>query len=52
MGQKVHPNGMRLGVIRDWNAKWFANNRDYGKLLDGRSMTTLLTAAFLSLFFR
>ncbi len=33
MGQKVHPNGMRLGVIRDWNAKWFANNRDYGKLL-------------------
>ncbi|RTZ60054.1 MAG: 30S ribosomal protein S3 [Gammaproteobacteria bacterium] len=33
MGQKVHPNGMRLGVIRDWNAKWFANNQDYGKLL-------------------
>ncbi len=33
MGQKVHPNGMRLGVIRDWNAKWFANSRDYGKLL-------------------
>ena len=33
MGQKVHPNGMRLGVIRDWNAKWFANSRDYGRLL-------------------
>ena len=29
MGQKVQPNGLRLGIIRDWNAKWFANNRDY-----------------------
>lgn len=29
MGQKVQPNGMRLGIIRDWNAKWFANNREY-----------------------
>ena len=24
MGQKVHPNGFRLGVIRDWQSKWFA----------------------------
>ncbi|MBO0477222.1 30S ribosomal protein S3 [Vagococcus sp. DIV0080] len=24
MGQKVHPIGMRVGVIRDWNAKWYA----------------------------
>ena len=29
MGQKVQPNGIRLGVIRDWNAKWYANKRDY-----------------------
>jgi len=29
MGQKVQPNGIRLGVIRDWNAKWYAGKRDY-----------------------
>ena len=23
MGQKTHPNGLRLGVIRSWNSKWF-----------------------------
>ncbi len=29
MGQKVQPNGIRLGIIRDWNAKWYATKRDY-----------------------
>ncbi len=29
MGQKVQPNGIRLGVIRDWRAKWYASRRDY-----------------------
>ncbi|EAC9685389.1 30S ribosomal protein S3, partial [Listeria monocytogenes] len=24
MGQKVHPIGMRVGIIRDWDAKWYA----------------------------
>lgn len=33
MGQKVHPNGFRLGVIRDWNAKWYAKGRDYARKL-------------------
>jgi small subunit ribosomal protein S3 len=33
MGQKVHPNGFRLGVIRDWNSKWYANGRDYARKL-------------------
>ncbi|MFC7365909.1 MULTISPECIES: 30S ribosomal protein S3 [Bhargavaea] len=32
MGQKVHPNGMRLGVIRDWESKWYAE-KDYATLL-------------------
>ena len=27
MGQKVHPIGMRVGVIRDWDAKWFADKK-------------------------
>ena len=33
MGQKVHPNGFRLGVIRTWDAKWFATGSDYAKAL-------------------
>ncbi len=33
MGQKVHPNGFRLGIIRDWDSKWFATGRDYSKQL-------------------
>ena len=33
MGHKVHPNAFRLGVIRGWEANWFASTRDYTKLL-------------------
>ncbi|MCY0876111.1 MAG: 30S ribosomal protein S3 [Firmicutes bacterium] len=33
MGQKVHPIGFRIGVIRDWESKWFANKKDYRGLL-------------------
>ncbi len=33
MGQKVHPIGMRLGYIRDWNSRWYANSKDYPVLL-------------------
>lgn len=29
MGQKVHPNGMRLGVIKNWNSIWFANTKEF-----------------------
>jgi len=29
MGQKVHPIGIRLGISKDWNAKWFAEKRDF-----------------------
>ncbi len=32
MGQKVHPIGFRLGVIRDWESKWFAE-KDYQRFL-------------------
>ena len=32
MGQKVHPKGFRLGVIEQWDSKWFAR-RDYAPLL-------------------
>ena len=33
MGQKVSPIGMRVGVIRDWQSRWYANDKDYGTLL-------------------
>jgi small subunit ribosomal protein S3 len=33
MGQKVNPVGLRIGIIRDWEAKWFANKKDYQDLL-------------------
>ena len=33
MGQKTNPIGLRVAVNRDWRSKWFAEKRDYGKLL-------------------
>ena len=33
MGRKVHPYGFRLGVIRDWKARWYAEGDDYAHLL-------------------
>ncbi len=33
MGQKVHPIGMRIGIIRDWDSKWFAGKKEYKNLL-------------------
>ena len=33
MGQKVHPIGMRLGYIKDWTSRWFAESKDYPELL-------------------
>ncbi|WP_035292530.1 30S ribosomal protein S3 [Clostridium sp. KNHs214] len=29
MGQKVNPHGLRVGVIKDWDAKWYANDKDF-----------------------
>ncbi|NLY11702.1 MAG: 30S ribosomal protein S3 [Firmicutes bacterium] len=33
MGQKVHPYGFRLGYIKDWNSKWYADKSNYSELL-------------------
>lgn len=33
MGRKVHPYGYRLGVIRDWKSRWFAEGKEYAELL-------------------
>lgn len=29
MGQKVHPHGFRVGVIKGWDAKWYADNKNF-----------------------
>ncbi|MDT8403798.1 30S ribosomal protein S3 [Sulfuriflexus sp.] len=33
MGQKVHPIGIRLGIVKDWTSKWYADSKDYAKYL-------------------
>ena len=33
MGQKVNPHGMRVGVIKDWDSRWFASNEKVGDLI-------------------
>lgn len=33
MGQKVNPHGLRVGVIKDWDSRWFANKAAFGDIL-------------------
>ncbi len=33
MGQKVNPNGMRVGINKEWNSKWFAEKKDFAKYI-------------------
>lgn len=33
MGQKVNPHGLRVGVIKDWDSRWFAKDEDFGDTL-------------------
>ncbi len=34
MGQKIHPTGFRLGIVTDWNSKWYADTKDYANFLN------------------
>ncbi len=43
MGQKVHPTGIRLGIVKDWTSKWYANSKDYPNYL----LTDLRVREFL-----
>ena len=43
MGQKVHPTGIRLGIVKDWTSKWYANSKDYPDMLN----TDLEVRAFI-----
>ncbi len=33
MGQKMHPHGLRVGVIKDWDSKWYADKKSYSDYL-------------------
>ena len=33
MGQKVNPHGLRIGIIKDWDTKWYANKKNFSELL-------------------
>jgi len=33
LGQKVHPVGLRLGIIKDWDGRWYAGRKEYAELL-------------------
>ena len=33
MGQKIHPHGLRVGVIKDWDSRWYVGDKDFGDTL-------------------
>ena len=33
MGQKVNPHGLRVGIIKDWDSKWYVDNKNFGDVL-------------------
>ena len=43
MGQKINPNGIRLGIVTDWTSKWYADSKNYPDLL----VTDLQVRGFL-----
>jgi len=43
MGQKVHPTGIRLGIVTDWTSTWYAGTKDYADFLN----TDLKVRAFI-----
>ncbi len=45
MGQKVNPHGLRVGVIKDWDSRWFTSKREFGDTLveDHKIRTVLKT---------
>ena len=43
MGQKVHPHGQRVGVIKNWDSRWFAGKKDFSdNLVEDHKIRTAL----------
>jgi small subunit ribosomal protein S3 len=49
MGQKVHPHGLRVGIIKDWDSKWFANDKDFANnLIEDHSIRKFIKKAIFA----
>ncbi len=42
MGQKVNPHGLRVGVIKDWDSKWYAEDSFADNLVEDYNIRTFL----------
>ncbi len=42
MGQKVNPHGLRVGVIKDWDSKWYAEGNFADNLVEDHEIRTFL----------
>ena len=48
MGQKVNPHGLRVGVIKDWDSRWYAREEKVGDLIVKMGDTNVTTLASLT----
>ena len=48
MGQKVNPHGLRVGVIKDWDSRWYARNEKVGDLLEDKKIRDYLKKTLYS----
>ena len=48
MGQKVNPHGLRVGVIKDWDSKWYAEGDFADYLVEDNNIRTFLKKKFYS----
>lgn len=47
MGQKVNPHGLRVGVIKDWDTKWYADKKNFSKyLVEDKKIRDFVKAEF------
>ena len=49
MGQKVNPNGLRIGVNKEWNSSWIANKKDFSKfLVEDNAIRNFITKKYVN----
>lgn len=51
MGQKVNPHGLRVGVIKDWDSKWYADGDFADYLVEDYNIRTFLEENYTQLVF-
>lgn len=51
MGQKVNPHGLRVGVIKDWDSKWYADGDFADYLVEDYNIRTFLKKNYTQLVF-